>query len=358
MEAEAAAGFVLPAQYSEDLKDENGNPMSKRRAARCYAAPRAPPQRAGCAFVHRHRNCVRARRAHAAACVTRIPGMRRRRPPAPPLPPPHPPPASWPPSEYKKRVKLAEKEKEKAEKAVSSGGGERGGDPTARHAVELLGLHGGVGELKGGGVGVWLACRVAVPRARRPACPACAPRALCQPPPSGATHTLPSPPPRTPHKPLTPAPAPGPSPRPPAPGQAKKAADAAAQPAAAPKKAALLDDSTEELDPTLYFENRVKWVEGRKARGANPYPHKFPVTTSVPDYVAQYGGLEAGAQLKDVTVALAGAARAGGGVVRGGGLGGGVGGGAWWVRRRRGVAAVRARGRRLGRGEHDRCWPG
>jgi hypothetical protein len=29
MAAEAAA-FVLPAQWSEDLKDENGNPMSKR----------------------------------------------------------------------------------------------------------------------------------------------------------------------------------------------------------------------------------------------------------------------------------------------------------------------------------------
>jgi lysyl-tRNA synthetase class 2 len=88
--------------------------------------------------------------------------------------------------------------------------------------------------------------------------------------------------------------------------QAKKAADAAAKPAA-PKKAALLDDSAEELDPTLYFENRVKFVEGRKAKGVNPYPHKWPVTSSIPEYVAKFKDLEAGAQLKDVTVSLAGA---------------------------------------------------
>ncbi|KIZ04328.1 lysyl-tRNA synthetase, class II, partial [Monoraphidium neglectum] len=86
---------------------------------------------------------------------------------------------------------------------------------------------------------------------------------------------------------------------------AKKAADAAAKPAA-PKKAALLDDSAEELDPTLYFENRVKFVEGRKAKGVNPYPHKWPVTSSIPEYVAKFKDLEAGAQLKDVTVSLAG----------------------------------------------------
>ena len=90
------------------------------------------------------------------------------------------------------------------------------------------------------------------------------------------------------------------------PRQAKKAAEAAAKPAA-PKKAALLDDSAEgELDPTLYFENRLKALEAKKARGANPYPHKFAVTTTVPEYVAKYADLEAGAQLKDATVALAG----------------------------------------------------
>jgi hypothetical protein len=50
----------------------------------------------------------------------------------------------------------------------------------------------------------------------------------------------------------------------------------------------------------------VKYVEGKKAKGINPYPHKFPVTTTIPEYVAKYADLAAGEQLKDVTVALAG----------------------------------------------------
>lgn len=139
-------------------------------------------------------------------------------------------------SEYKKRVKAAEKDKEKAEKAVST-------------AARAAGAHGD----------------------RR-----------CTGAPAHLAGLPASPPP-----------------------QAKKAAEAAAKPAA-PKKAALLDDSAEELDPTLYFENRVKYVEGRKGRGLNPYPHKFPVTTTVPEFVEKYANLEAGEQLKDVTVALAG----------------------------------------------------
>lgn len=87
--------------------------------------------------------------------------------------------------------------------------------------------------------------------------------------------------------------------------QAKKAADAAAN-SAPSKKAALLDDSSEETDPNLYFENRVKVINAKKAKGLNPYPHKFAVSTSLPDYVAQYKDLEPGSRLDDVTVSVAG----------------------------------------------------
>ena len=41
----------------------------------------------------------------------------------------------------------------------------------------------------------------------------------------------------------------------------------------------------------------------------NPYPHKFHVSTSLPQYVQQYSSLEAGEQLKDTRVSIAGAAR-------------------------------------------------
>lgn len=85
----------------------------------------------------------------------------------------------------------------------------------------------------------------------------------------------------------------------------KKAAEAAAKPPS--KKAALLDDSAEETDPTLYFENRVKAINAKKAKGLNPYPHKFNVTMSLPDYVAKYKDLEDGSRLDDVVVAVAGA---------------------------------------------------
>lgn len=73
------------------------------------------------------------------------------------------------------------------------------------------------------------------------------------------------------------------------------------------KKAALLDDSSEETDPNLYYENRVKALAAKKAKGLNPYPHKFEVTSSLPDYVAKYSSsIEAGQRLDDVTVAVAG----------------------------------------------------
>jgi len=85
---------------------------------------------------------------------------------------------------------------------------------------------------------------------------------------------------------------------------AKKASEAAAKPPS--KKAALMDDSTEETDPTLYFENRVKVLNAKKAKGINPYPHKFNVTMSLPDYIAKYSSLEPGQRLDDVTVSLAG----------------------------------------------------
>lgn len=43
-----------------------------------------------------------------------------------------------------------------------------------------------------------------------------------------------------------------------------------------------------------------------KARGENPYPHKFLTTLQLPAYVAKYKDLEAGEQLTNVEVRLAG----------------------------------------------------
>jgi len=94
--------------------------------------------------------------------------------------------------------------------------------------------------------------------------------------------------------------------------KAEKAATKAAQAAAKPAKAegeegaGGLEEDNEDLDPAQYRENRIKAIVAKKAKGVNPYPHKFQVSMSIPEYVEKYSSLEAGAQLTDVTVALAG----------------------------------------------------
>lgn len=53
------------------------------------------------------------------------------------------------------------------------------------------------------------------------------------------------------------------------------------------------------LSPTCarYYENRVRAVQAAKARGENPYPHKFEVSIQLPAYVEKYTPLEAGTQV-------------------------------------------------------------
>lgn len=97
-----------------------------------------------------------------------------------------------------------------------------------------------------------------------------------------------------------------PPPRPPQAKQAAAAAERAAAKAAKGDTVALEDDASEETDPTKYYENRVKAVAAAKARGDNPYPHKFEISTQLPAYVEKYASLEPGTQVTDDTVSLAG----------------------------------------------------
>ena len=55
-----------------------------------------------------------------------------------------------------------------------------------------------------------------------------------------------------------------------------------------------------------YFKNRLKHVASLRAAGEEPYPHKFSVTMSIPEYVEQYKNIGNGEHLEDVTVKLAG----------------------------------------------------
>jgi lysyl-tRNA synthetase class 2 len=87
----------------------------------------------------------------------------------------------------------------------------------------------------------------------------------------------------------------------------KKAAKAASAPAsaadAAPKSK---DEDEEELDPTQYFANRVSALEEFKKGGGVPYPHKFKVDLSVPEFVHRFSGLADGERHDSSVVSVAG----------------------------------------------------
>ena len=67
---------------------------------------------------------------------------------------------------------------------------------------------------------------------------------------------------------------------------AANAAKAASEPQISSNKSKLEND--EELDPTQYFENRMKAVQSMESSGVTAYPHKFQTTHRLPDYVEQF----------------------------------------------------------------------
>ncbi|CAL5375375.1 unnamed protein product [Camellia sinensis] len=62
----------------------------------------------------------------------------------------------------------------------------------------------------------------------------------------------------------------------------------------------------EDMDPTQYFENRLKALAAHKSAGINPHPHKFDVSMSILEYIEKYTCLNNGDHLEDVQVSLAG----------------------------------------------------
>ncbi|KAI3754671.1 hypothetical protein L1987_54458 [Smallanthus sonchifolius] len=84
----------------------------------------------------------------------------------------------------------------------------------------------------------------------------------------------------------------------------EKEKKAAAMPKSAVQKPSAADD--EDMDPTQYFDNRLKTLDAQKAAGLNPYPHKFHVSMSILEYIEKYETLNSGDHLEDVQVSLAG----------------------------------------------------
>lgn len=69
------------------------------------------------------------------------------------------------------------------------------------------------------------------------------------------------------------------------------------------KPSATEDD---DMDPTQYYENRLKYLAFQKMNGLNPYPHKFQVSILVDEYIQKYSSLNDGEHLIDVEVNMAG----------------------------------------------------
>ncbi|KAF2097971.1 lysyl-tRNA synthetase [Rhizodiscina lignyota] len=84
----------------------------------------------------------------------------------------------------------------------------------------------------------------------------------------------------------------------------KEAKAAAAPPKPAPSKKKAGDV---ELDPAQFTENRTRDIlELRSTKSPNPYPHKFKVTTNMPEFFEKYNGLTAGEQVKDDEIRIGG----------------------------------------------------
>ncbi|KAI9308605.1 lysyl-tRNA synthetase [Cunninghamella echinulata] len=82
--------------------------------------------------------------------------------------------------------------------------------------------------------------------------------------------------------------------------EAAKAAKAASAPATEEKPKSA-EEGEEELNPNQYFELRSKSIRQlRDNQQPNPYPHKFQVEVSLPEFIEKYSKLESGEQSDDV----------------------------------------------------------
>jgi len=89
--------------------------------------------------------------------------------------------------------------------------------------------------------------------------------------------------------------------------KAEKAAVKAAKEAAdgGTKKEKKTADDEEELNPSKYFEIRCQRMAALEKKGVTPYPHKFKITLSIPQYRAQFESMEDGSKGEEV-VSIAG----------------------------------------------------
>jgi len=81
-----------------------------------------------------------------------------------------------------------------------------------------------------------------------------------------------------------------------------RADEKATQPSRSKKQEA----EEEDLPPWKYLENRLAAMKKFESEGKNPWPHKFKVTMSIPNFVHVYKKLKSEEELKNTSVSLAG----------------------------------------------------
>ncbi|KAI8987354.1 lysyl-tRNA synthetase [Mycotypha africana] len=91
--------------------------------------------------------------------------------------------------------------------------------------------------------------------------------------------------------------------------RAKEAAKAAKAAAAPPKQAKekSAEEGEDDLNPNQYFELRSKAINKlREGGNPNPYPHKFQVEMTLPEFIEKYNNIETGERLDDQVISVAG----------------------------------------------------
>jgi lysyl-tRNA synthetase class 2 len=88
--------------------------------------------------------------------------------------------------------------------------------------------------------------------------------------------------------------------------KAEKEQEKAAAKALEPVKAGKLGGDDEELDPTQYFDNRVKAIAQLEEGGTSAFPHKFHATLRVSEYIARFESLADGVSDETVSVSVSG----------------------------------------------------
>ncbi len=60
------------------------------------------------------------------------------------------------------------------------------------------------------------------------------------------------------------------------------------------------------FDPTAYFSNRIESINKMKESNVDPYPHKFHVDVSIPEFIKNFSNINDGVRDESQLVSIAG----------------------------------------------------